>query len=233
MGYVAERPRREPRRRCVTAERFAEAVPVATEGLALARAPACRRLINECLVALAQALSRQDPERARALLLEAAHHDLDYETYSELIRMTLAAAMIRDWPLTARFATRSIPHAHWMNHRPYLHGTLTVSARALADTDPEAAATIQGAAYALLAIPAPTTATATTDAAPAPTPVGPADRGGLIVDTRRETTRLLVEALGDEQLRTLRDHGTAMDTDTAVAYTLARLDAFLTTTRAF
>jgi hypothetical protein len=50
----------------------------------------------------------------------------------------------------------------------------------------------------------------------------------LIVETRRETTRHLVEALGDEQLRALRDHGAAIDTDTAVAYTLSRLDAFLT-----
>ena len=186
------------------------------------------RLINEALVALAQALSRQDSERASALLSEAAHHDLDYEAYSELIRVTLAAAMIRDWPLTARCATRSIPHAHWMNHQPYLHGVSTVSARALAETDSEAAATIQGAAHTLLTISAPTTTTATTDAPPVPARGGSADTGGLIVDTRRETTRLLVEALGEERLGALRDHGTAMDTDTAVAYTLARLDTFLT-----
>ena len=38
-----------------------------------------------------------------------------------------------------------------MNHRPYLHAVLTVSARALADTDPDAAATIQGAAHTLIA----------------------------------------------------------------------------------
>ena len=212
------------------AGRFDEAVPVATEALAVARALGMPRLINECLVALAQALSRQDPERAGALLGEAAHHDVDYESYSEIIRITLAAAMIRDWPLTARFATRSIPHAHWMNHRPYLHGLFSVSARAVADSDPEGAASIQGAAYALITIHAPTTTTATTDASPAPAPGGSADTGGLIVDTRRETTRLLVEALGDEQLRALRDHGAAMDTDTAVAYTLAHLDAFLTST---
>ena len=214
------------------AGRFDEAVPVATEGLALARALGMPWLINECLVALAQALSRQDPERAGALLGEAAHQGLDYESFSELIRMTLAAAMIRDWPLTARVATRSIPHAHWMNHRPYLHGTLTVSARALAETDPEGAATIQGAAYALLAIPSPGTTTAATDTPPVPAPAAPANRGGLIFDTRRETTRLLVEALGDERLRALHDHGTAMDTDTAVAYTLARLETFLTMTGA-
>ena len=180
------------------------------------------------------ALSREEPERARILLDEASHPDRDYDAYTELVQMTLAASIIRDWPRTARFATRSIPHAHWLNHRPYLHAILTAAARALADTDPEAAATIQGAAHTVRAIHAPTTTTTVTTATgPAPsTPTRGAtpDRPGLIVETRRETTRLLVEALGDERLHAVRDHGAAMDTDTAVAYTLSRLDAFLTNT---
>jgi hypothetical protein len=75
----------------------------------------------------------------------------------------------------------------------------------------------------------PTTTTTAAPAAPGtPTLGGPANRGGLIVETRRETTRRLVDVLGDEQLRALRDHGANMDTDTAVAYTLSRLDTFLT-----
>ena len=160
------------------------------------------------------------PERARALLEEAAHGDLDYESFGELTQMTLAAAMIRDWPLTARFATRSLPHVHWINHRTYLPAVLTASARALADTDPEDAATIQGAAHPLTMRPSPTAAsTATTatatgaDVPEKPAHDGPANRPGLIVETRRETTRLLVGALGEQRLRALRDHGTAMDTD--------------------
>ena len=208
--------------------RLADAVPVATEGLAIGRAIGVPTVISVGLVALAQALSHQEPERARALLDEAAHRTLDYEHYGELLQMTLAASMLSDWPLTARFATRGIPLLRWINHRPNLHAILTVTARALADTDPEAAATIQGAAHTLIATAAPTTtATATAKAPAAPMHGGPPDRPGLIVETRRATTRLLAEALGDEQLRTLRDHGAAMDTDTAVAYTLSRLDAFL------
>jgi hypothetical protein len=212
-------------------ERFADAVPVATEALALARTLGLDHTITGGLVSLAQALSRQAPEQARVLLDEADDREVRRESYGELTRMALAASMISDWPLTARFARRSIPHLHWMNHRPYLQGTFTVSARALADSDPEAAATIQGAAHTLTVNPAPTTPEA---AAPpgAPRQGETANRGGLIVETRRDTTRLLVEALGDERLRALRDHGAAMDTDAAVAYTLARLDAFLTTARA-
>jgi len=61
---------------------------------------------------------------------------------------------------------------------------------------------------------------------------GPAPRSGLFIETRRETTRLLVETLGDDQLRALREHGAALDTDAAVAYTLARLDTYLTNTDA-
>ena len=210
------------------AGRFTDAVPVATEGLALARALGMPRHINECLIALAQALSRQDPERASALLDEAGHQNLEYEAYSELIRITLAAAMISDWPLTARFATRSIPHAHWMNHRPYLHGVLTVSARALADTDPEAAATIQGAAHTLMITATPTTTpAAASQAAP---PGEPANGPNLFVETRRETTGILVDAIGREGLHELRERGAALDTDSAVAYTLSRLAAYLTNT---
>ena len=61
-------------------------------------------------------------------------------------------------------------------------------------------------------------------------PTNNTHRTGLIVETRRDTTRRLIDILGDEPLRILRDHGAAMDTDTAVAYTLSRLDAFLTNT---
>ena len=88
--------------------RFADAVPVATEGLGFARASGMQISITINLVALAQALCHQDPARASALLEEASHHSPRYESWAELTQMTLAAAMLSDWPLTARFATRSI-----------------------------------------------------------------------------------------------------------------------------
>jgi hypothetical protein len=52
----------------------------------------------------------------------------------------------------------------------------------------------------------------------------------VILDTRRDTTTRLTETLGRERLTALRAEGAAMDTDTAVAYTLAHLDAYLATT---
>ena len=227
MGWVATRLGSAASALCYGG-RFADAVPVATEGLGIARATGMQVTITTNLVALAQALCHQDPERARALLEEASHTALEYESWAELTQMTLAAAMLSDWPLTARFATRSIRHLHWVNHRPYLAGILNVAARALSDTDPEAAATIQGAAHDLVVTAATKTAPASAGSGRAPT--DNTHRTGLIVETRRDTTRRLIDTLGDERLRTLRDHGAAMDTDTAVAYTLSRLDAFLTNT---
>ena len=206
--------------------RFADAVPVATEGLALARAVGSPAWVSNTLVALAQALSATEPERARVLLAEAAHQDRDHVYWGSSTQMAVTAAMLEDWPLTAELATRCIPLLHWLNHRPYLHGTLTLSARALAGADPEGAATIQGAAHTLMTTAAPTVVAGEQPAAPA---LGaPAGGSGVFVETRRETTRLLTDALGVDRLGALREQGAAMDTDDAVAYTLARLNAFLT-----
>jgi hypothetical protein len=57
--------------------------------------------------------------------------------------------------------------------------------------------------------------------------IGAASGAGLLVDASRDTTRLLTDAIGPERLAELRDRGATMGTDTAVAYTLSRLDTFL------
>jgi hypothetical protein len=198
------------------------AAPIATRGLELARANGMPGAIVFNLYALAQALADRAPERARALLSEALdlNTTLGYESGYELVGMTLVAARLADWPLTARLASRSIRHLHWTDDRPMLAGILNVSARALSETDPQAAAVIQGAARTL--------ALAVSTAPPADTtPGNTGSRAGLILETRRATTRLLSETVGDDRLHELRDRGAAMDRDHAVAYTLSRLDEFL------
>ena len=139
--------------------RFTDALPVATDAVAVARATGVPGLITMSLVALAEALSQQEPEQAHALLDEAAHQSLDNEVSATLTQMTFAASLLRDWPRAAGLARRAIPLDHWENNRPFLHAVLTISARALADTDPEAAATIQGATHTLRTTLAPTTTT--------------------------------------------------------------------------
>jgi hypothetical protein len=203
--------------------RFAEAVPIARDGLATARTIQIPSHIRISQISLALALSAVDPDETTVLLAEATDHDPSEDNYGETLQLTLAGALLEDWPLAARFATRAIPLLHWVNHRPYLHAAFTVAARALADTDPQAAGTIQGAAHTLIQ-PITTGHTATTPASPPPN--APARRD-VILDTRRDTTTRLTETLGREQLIARRDQGAAMDTDTAVAYTLAHLDAYL------
>jgi hypothetical protein len=173
--------------------------------------------INSNLLALAQAAAREDAERARALLREASRIALDHEGYTELVQMTFAAATIGDWPLTAQFAARAIRHLHWINQRPYLAGVLNLAARAIADTDPEGSAVVQGAAYTLALA-------AFVDAAPGGDAPAAATAGGLITDCRREATRLVRQSLGDEKLRALRDQGAAMEIDDAVAFAIDRLE---------
>jgi predicted ATPase/class 3 adenylate cyclase len=198
------------------------AVPIATEGLELARAVGMPTVIVSNLYALAQALADRDPDRARALLQEALdlNASLGYQQTYELVGMTLVAARLADWCFTARLAGPTIRHLHWMGERPMLTGIFNVSARALADSDPEAAAVIQGAARTL--------ALAVTTGSPKHGAASGTDtRADFFVETRRETTRRLIDRLGDDRRHELQARGAAMDGDDAVAFALAHLDMLL------
>src|SRR5262249_15130466 len=109
------------------------------------------RAITFNLHTLAVALADREPDRARALFDEARglYETFGYEAITELIGMTLAAARLADWHQTACIVTATIRRLHWTGDRPFLAGMFNLSARALADTDPEAAAVIQGAARTL------------------------------------------------------------------------------------
>src|SRR5262249_10498167 len=125
-----------------------------------------------------------------------------------------------DWHLTARLAGPTIRSLHWANSWAMLAGIFNVSARALCETDPKAAAMIQGAARSLaLAITPASSADSTSSSTDNP--------AALIIETRRATTRLLNEALGNDLLRELRERGAALHRDDAIGYMLARLDEFL------
>jgi len=94
-------------------------------------------------------------------------------------------------------------------------------ARALVPTRPEAAAIIQGAVRAITLRTLDTPVDAQTNpTSPAPTPRA---TGGYLREVRRDTTRLLAAALGEQRLGELRAEGNAMDDDRAVAYTLDQI----------
>jgi predicted ATPase/class 3 adenylate cyclase len=203
------------------------AVPLATEGLALARDLGMPSLITANLAALAAALVDQDPQQSRARLRESIElrASLDYENWSELTQAVLISARLGDWPQTLALASRSIRHLHWSSQRPLLGATFNVVARALAPTNPDAAALLQGAARHLTPATPRSDAVAhrhrATPRSPSPPP---ADRGAgttdYVTDLRRETTGLLRDTLGEQRLRELRAHGEAMNADEAVAYAL-------------
>jgi hypothetical protein len=201
---------------------FDAAVSLATEGLELARPSGRTDHIITSLWALALALSEREPDRARAVLQEAVDVFTalgDEETWLAQM-MALTAARLSDWELTAQLARNSIRYFHWLGVRPSLAGMFTVSARVLADTDPEAAAVIQGAAR----IFAPArSASSDIDT----TPRAPSARADLWTTIRRETTRRLQDTLGDHRRRDLQTQGAGMNSDDAVSFALTHLDKFI------
>ncbi len=75
------------------------AIPLATQGLALARQVGMPTTIAMNLAALASVLAELEPERARALLRESieVRGGLGYEGGQELAEGVLVAARLRGW----------------------------------------------------------------------------------------------------------------------------------------
>jgi predicted ATPase/class 3 adenylate cyclase len=204
------------------------AVPLATEGAALARQSGMPHAISYTLLCLAQTLAPDDPDRARDLLDESLQLTaaLGYENPSQLDAAVVTAAIVGTWPTVLHTASRSLHHQLRSagTSRLVLGGILNFAARALAAGRPEPAAVIQGAVGALLrgftadvvdpAIPAESN-TYTTFAAAA----------------RHETTQLIVTALGEPRMRELRAEGAAMNEDQVCTYARRHIDEYLAASR--
>jgi len=200
------------------------AEPLATEGLARARELGAPAYIAMNFVALAGALAGRDPPRARALLDESLelHSTLDFESPVEAVESTLIAGRMGDWELVLRLSPSAIRQLDWTASWPYLGGILNVVARALASSDAESAAVLQGAArrFAPTRVPASQRRVGRIGA-----PTG--ERGGaasFVTEARRQTTAIVGSALGEERLRELRAEGEAMDRDQAVRYALSVIE---------
>jgi len=208
-----------------------DAIPFATRAVALARQIGMPVLIAMSLSALAAALADRDPAQATQCMRESLDIStaLQYENQNQLVQGTLVAARLRDAPIALQLAKPAIQHLHWSGERPQLAGVLNVVAWAVADRDPDIAATLQGAARALAISDAPRAPVPdTTPQDPHATPTaGPATGVSYVTTLRRETTRHLTDALGDARLRELRAQGEAMDADQAVALALAHIDQTL------
>jgi hypothetical protein len=174
------------------------AAPLATEGLALARQTGYPKAIHQTLLALALALASIDPAQARELLYEV----LDVGSGITMVPVTYVAGRLEDWPAVLRAASRILQWDRRIGTAPQLilAGIVAFVARALAPTQPESAAVLDGAATGLSASH------------------GPAE--GVIAKVRHHTTRLLLDSLGEPRLRELRTRGEAMDYAQTCIYAL-------------
>ena len=195
-------------------------LPLATEGLALARQTGMPHLIGMGLNALASVLAERDPDQARDLLRESLQlaQAVGHESTTEFTVALLVAGRLRDRQLVLELASRALPLLHWNGDRPQLAGVLNVVAWALAEERPRDAAVIQGAARRL-------TLEAFGDRA-TPRQGTPGGAAGAISELRRETTRLLTPVLGEDRVRRYREDGAGLDADQVVGLALGLIRGF-------
>jgi predicted ATPase/class 3 adenylate cyclase len=211
---------------CGAARSLADTDPVAardyaTEGLALARRSRKPTAIANALLMTALVFATDDPDRARALLDEAVQlpATLGYEYLTSLTLTAALAAQLAAWPIALRAASRALGNQlrSGLLWPAGLAGMFRVAARGLAELRPEPAAVLQGARDTVLRRIVPT---GTTHQYVAPEWTRTQDR---------DTTQLLVAALGDARLEELRAEGASMDDDQICIYARRQIDAYLAT----
>ena len=173
------------------------AVAPAREALALARQSGGPALIATSLLAMGIAVGSTDPDQARACLRESRELStaLGYQSTTDLVRATAIAFIVGDQATTLELGRSLISRLRWGDDRRRMGLALYMIAGTLAAARADAAAIIQGAAEA-----------------------------HVVGDTRtvQLITSNLEAALGGERARELRARGADMDSDQAVAYTLAQ-----------
>jgi predicted ATPase/class 3 adenylate cyclase len=171
------------------------AVPLAREALTLARQIGDPALIASGLLAVGATVAETHPEQARAYLRESLELSTAFGYQGALdVRSAGLAFFVNDRTATLELGSRAIRALQPGGDRIRMGFLLHSIAGALAASQPEAAAMIQGAAGAYVA------------QSPIFAPFS------LIV----------TEALGGERARELRARGAEMDWDQAVAYTLTQ-----------
>jgi predicted ATPase len=196
----------------------------AAEGLALARRSGMPKATHTNLLALADALATSDPEQARQLLHEAL--DIHYDN-AILAAGCFTAGRLEDWPTLLRAAGRLLQFDRraGTTGRLYLAGIVNFVARALAPSQPAAAAVLQGT------VPGLTRPAGASQPTPSNTPAGPPSAqatmqpgsnliADLLAQVRRDTTRLLTDTLGEPRVHELRAQGAALDYSQTCAYAL-------------
>jgi predicted ATPase/class 3 adenylate cyclase len=196
----------------------------ATDGLELARRSGMPIATHTNLLALANTLVVSDSEQARQLLHEAL--DVHYDN-AILATACFTAGRLEDWPTLLRATGRLLQFDRRTATTPrlYLAGIINFVARALAASQPEAAAVLQGTVPGLTRPadsmqPLPSSHRTGPGSAQAAIATGVNVIANLGFQVRRDTTRLLIEALGQERVSELRARGEAMDYSQTCGYAL-------------
>jgi predicted ATPase len=173
------------------------AVPLARESLTLARQIGAPALIASSLLAVGLAVAETDPGQARACLRESRELStaLGYHSVRDLVAATQIAFLVGDQPAALEFGRSAIRALQPGGDRARMVFVLYMIAGALAATQPEAAATIQGAAECYVV---------------------------KMPMSDELISSAVTAALDEERASELRARGADMDWDQALAYALTQ-----------
>ncbi len=194
-----------------------EIAVIAEEALGLARQSGMHAAIVISLNSLALAIADVNPRRAKILLDESIDRSASpwEASPSGVLTACLVAGRLRDWDLTLSLAARSMHMERWILAPLQLAPCLAMCARALAESRPETAGVLCGAAFN-------TFRRAASDAGlgqgRAAAPVGP--NANFVLGALHEAVNRVAAALGDERVRQVRHKGKAMSMDEAITYAL-------------
>jgi hypothetical protein len=167
-----------------------------------------------------------DPVRARALLEESVDRSAapSGESPSGILTACLVAARLHDRELTLALAAQSMHLERWIMAPLQVAPCLAVSARAVADAQPEPAGVLLGAAYATFRKAA---VEAGGNKRSGTASIGP--NANFVLTALHEAGDIVAAALGGDRARELRSIGKAMSMDEAITYALANIDPKLHT----
>jgi hypothetical protein len=203
-----------------------EATTDAERSVSLARRSGMPGAIMMGLNAQALALVETDPGRARALLRESNEWGSapGEEVSTGMLTACMVAGRLRDWDVALALSGKTMSLFRWSAALLQAGPTLALSARALADDQPEAAATLHGAAHAAFL-----RASAGRKKTESPDTGATDSNANFLLAALREAGEIAAMTIGKERVRELRAEGAAMTMDEAVSYALAHIDPKLLT----
>jgi hypothetical protein len=200
-----------------------EMEPSVEESVAFARRSGMPSAMVVSLNSMAMTLAERDPSRAKAILRESIElaSTPGQEVPTGFLMAALVATRLGEWHVALTLAGRNMQL--WRGVQAFMAAapSLAVTARALAEDQPEVAGVLRGAAYA--GYRRGSTGQSSPDTA------GSNPSVNYLLEALREAGDIVTAALGEERRQQLRAEGAVMTLDEAVSYALAHIDPKLLT----